>query len=293
MLILKKRHLTVVLTFLLSAGCTNGKFDPNKTVAFSMLAVQNIDVSEDAQCSIANEFESKDGKSIPLSKDEKLQKKLQRIVDKIQTENNLHSFRYSVSLVSMTEPNAFTPGCGRIYVTEGMIPLTEVEAHMAMILSHEMAHGEKGHSAERQRDSVAIAAATDFVNDWLGRKVGQDDWIKKLQQFGFSMALSQYSQDAEREADQEGLIYYVAAGYQPVAAPLAFQKLHDELGSTPTLLNAVSGSHPRADDRAEKLREIVRTLPNPRLGISNTKEWDQLTRAYRLRKNEQEAADRS
>ena len=258
-----------------------------------MLAVENIDVSEDTQCSIATKFESKDGKSIPLSKDEKLQKKLQRIVDKIQAENNLHNFRYSVRLVRMTEPNAFTPGCGRIYVTEGMIALTEMEAHMAMILSHEMAHGEKGHSAERRRDTVAIAAATDFVNDWFGRKVGQDDWIKKLQQLGLSTALSQYSQDAEREADQEGLIYYVAAGYQPVAAPQAFQKLHDELGSTPTLLNAVSGSHPRADDRAEKLREIVRTLPNPRLGISNTKEWDQLTRAYRLRQNEQESADRS
>ena len=74
---------------------------------------------------------------------------------------------------------------------------------------------------------------------------------------------SRYSQEAEREADREGMRLMGLAGFDPQGAVAALETLkrHDGGREVPGFLNSLLGSHPLTSERIQAARELAPQVP--------------------------------
>lgn len=271
-----RRALLVSVAALAVGSCKSMPIPAADMLAIAIGGMQVMDTSRDAQCDLATQYEVSAGRRHRDSRDDAMRRKLQSIADRITEANQLSNFNYEVRFLRNNDPNAFTPGCGRIYVNEGFIALAETEAQMAMVMAHEIAHGEQAHSVEGRRDRFGMAVAAHVLTAAMGRpgsRLGQF-----AQELGISTVLSQYSQTAETEADIVGFEYFVNAGYRPTEAQKVFRNMKKKFGSRPGFMNAVAGSHPTPDARADGLQAMAKGMPAE--GRKDTKEWRRLRAKY-------------
>lgn len=75
-----------------------------------------------------------------------------------------------------------------------------------------------------------------------------------LTDVGITLIDTTYSREQEREADELGLRYMVAAGYGPQGAIRLQESLLEASGSTPL---PFLSSHPTGQERIENLRALI------------------------------------
>ncbi|MDY3135631.1 MAG: M48 family metalloprotease, partial [Sodaliphilus sp.] len=64
-------------------------------------------------------------------------------------ESEISNFQWEFNLVKNDEINAFCMPGGKIVVYEGLLPITQNESALAIVLGHEIAHAVAKHSAEQ------------------------------------------------------------------------------------------------------------------------------------------------
>ena len=110
---------------------------------------------------------SKDATKTALVKrvGEKLAKAVESYLKENGAANDLQYYEWEFNLVKSDEVNAFCMPGGKIGVYEGILPVTQDEAGLAIVLGHEIAHAVAKHSAEqmskqaRQQQAVQIGGA--------------------------------------------------------------------------------------------------------------------------------------
>lgn len=146
--------------------------------------------------------------------------------------------------------NAFAIPGGYIYVYSGLIRAADNEAELAAVLSHEIAHVTRRHVAQRL---VAAYGAETVAQMALGQEPGIiAQLVTVVASQGFML---KYSRDQESDADEYGLNYLVAAGYDPGGFVTFFQKLEGQ-PRVPTFLS----SHPSPTQRITALKRMIRRL---------------------------------
>ena len=136
--------------------------------------------------------------------------------------DEIKNFSWEFNLVADKNVNAFCMLGGKIVVYEGLLPVTQDEASLAIVLGHEIAHAVAKHSAEQMSKKIRQNYGTQIGSQILGAIAGQSvgDLAGAVAQQGFSFANLRYSRDNETEADHIGLIFAAMAGYNPqVAVP--------------------------------------------------------------------------
>jgi predicted Zn-dependent protease len=118
----------------------------------------------------------------------------------------------TVTLVNSDVVNAFAvPGC-YVYVTRGLFAIVTSEAELASVLGHEIGHVVGRHAQRQERRSVwqtlGVLAVSVTGSERLTRLASN-----AAQYFGL-----RYSRTQEYEADDLGVRYLEAAGYDPHAA---------------------------------------------------------------------------
>jgi predicted Zn-dependent protease len=103
-------------------------------------------------------------------------------------------FRYHFGIVDQDAPNAFALPGGYIYVSRGLLVLTNSEDELANVISHEIVHVAVRHAAARQAMIRGIPGPFQFFAQ--GHIAG-------------------YSRDQEREADRLGQGLAGVAGFDP------------------------------------------------------------------------------
>lgn len=159
--------------------------------------------------------------------------------------------------------NAFALPGGYIYITRGLMALAENEAEMAGVLAHEIGHVTARHSA--QRYSTALATNIGLTGlSILGSVLGMPSGLGRVVGTGAQMALQQYSQSQELEADMLGVRYMTRIGYDPNAMTSFFFKLkaHSDLESRQQGKDGVShnimSTHPRTEDRIKQAMKLAK-----------------------------------
>jgi len=163
--------------------------------------------------------------------------------------------------------NAWVYPNGTIAVQTGLLAAMENEAELAAILGHEISHFLNRHAyiqiKSKQKQSVigkglgllataAVAAKTGSLNTGL-MKYGQV-WTE--------LVTSGYSRNLETKADEQGLQLLVDAGYPPLAAPPAFDKLRIKEDDEVNVAKMWS-SHPDIDSRIKNLNKRIKRLKTP------------------------------
>lgn len=163
-------------------------------------------------------------------------------------------------------PNAFaSPGSkGEIVgVTLGMLRLVDGDSDMAAaVIGHEFAHHIKRHGAASQsRDAVLslIGLVAGIALEYnIQKKHGVEGLGLDLGQVGSSLVSRKFDRDQEREADDLGFQYMLAAGFNPTGSiKLAerFSRLGQGGGGW------FFDSHPGWDERGELFKTKIASSP--------------------------------
>ena len=175
--------------------------------------------------------------------------------------NELQNFQWEFNLVANSEPNAFCMPGGKIVVYEGMLPITQDETSLAIVVGHEIAHAIAKHSAEqlskqmRQQTAAQIGGSvlTQVANTkGLG---GYAQILDMVAQTGFNFANLKYSRSNETEADRLGLIFAAMAGYDPQQAIPFWQRMAQQ---STTSTSEIFSDHP---SDAKRIAELEKRMP--------------------------------
>ena len=175
--------------------------------------------------------------------------------------SELQNFQWEFNLVSSNEVNAFCMPGGKIVVYEGILPVTQDEAGLAIVLGHEIAHSVAKHSAEQLSKQMRQQYASQIGGSILSR-VAQAKGINSstialvdmLAQTGFNFANLKYSRDNETEADHLGLIFAAMAGYDPHLAIPFWQRMSQLGGSSKS---EIFSDHPSDEKRIAALQNLM------------------------------------
>jgi predicted Zn-dependent protease len=179
---------------------------------------------------------------------------------------------YHFNIVEMSEPNAFALPGGHIYVSRGLLVLSNSEAELANVLGHEIGHVVARHAAQRdtRAKTVGIATILGAVGTILAGGDGRS--VAGVQVLGAGM-LSAYGRDQEREADRIALDLSAAVGVDPSGMG-DFLRTLDATTRLERGYSRVAGffdTHPSTPERvaeATTRAAILRWVPNLELAPS-------------------------
>ena len=169
---------------------------------------------------------------------------------------------WRVVLVRANEANANASADGTIVVYTGILPVTQTEAGLAVVVGHEVAHVVARHSGERLSQMVVaqnltnIAAA--FASPQYQGAVGAALGLGA--QYGVLMP---FSRAHESEADHLGLYYMAKAGYDPAEAPRLWERMGAGSKAAPPEWLSTHPSH------ATRITQLRAWLPDARRYYEN------------------------
>ena len=138
---------------------------------------------------------------------------LQAYVGGIGERLALHSPRqsvaYRVRVIEMDEPNAFALPGGQIYVSRGLVLLTNSKAELANVIAHEIGHVAARHAAQRHAHASTFGLATLLGTIAAG---GRGDEVESI---GGPAGVAAYGRNQERAADRIGMELAVSARVDP------------------------------------------------------------------------------
>lgn len=184
----------------------------------------------------------------------------QRIANAVETylkangrSSECQSFAWEFHLVQDTTANAFCMPGGKIVVNEGILPYTQNEASLAIVLGHEVAHAVAKHSAERMSQQMIANYGGQALGMILGSKTEATQQLAQ-QVYGLGAnygVMLPYSRKNESEADEMGLIFAAMAGYDPSVALTFWQRMSQISSSIPEFFS----DHPSDESRIAKIRK--------------------------------------
>lgn len=169
----------------------------------------------------------------------------------------LNGYSWEFNLIDDKAVNAFCMPGGKIVVYTGILPYTQNEAGLAVVLGHEVAHAVAKHSNERMSQQLLTEYGSAAVGSILSNK---SETVKNLGTLGYNLGtqlgvLLPFNRKQELEADHLGLIFMAIAGYDPNVAIPFWQRMSQQGGGNLEFLS----THPSDGNR---IAEIEKELPD-------------------------------
>ena len=190
----------------------------------------------------------------------KVGKKMATVVESYLNTNgrstDVASLAWEFNLLKSAEVNAFCMPGGKVVVFEGILPITQNEVGLAVVLGHEIAHAVAKHSNERMSQQMLVqygASLTDMLtsNKSTTTRTAINTVYGLGAQYGVMLP---YSRKHEYEADQLGLIFLAMAGYDPNEAIKFWERMADNSQNKPV---EFMSTHPSDANRIAKLKELI------------------------------------
>jgi predicted Zn-dependent protease len=173
-------------------------------------------------------------------------------------QDKLAGYQWEFNLVEDPNVNAWCMPGGKVVVYTGLLPVTQTEAGLAVVMGHEIAHAFAKHGAERMSQGLLVDLGGIALSKALEEKPEQ---TKNLFMTSYGIGsqvgvLLPYNRVQESEADHLGLIFMAMAGYNPQEALAFWQRMAAaNKGSKPLELLS---THPADETR---IRNIEKLLP--------------------------------
>lgn len=201
----------------------------------------------------------------PLSTDKKNTELVKRVGQKIAIavetylnnngyESEVSNFQWEFNLVKSSDVNAFCMPGGKIVIYEGILPVTQDETGLAVVMGHEVAHAVAKHANERISQQMATQQVGGIIGGALGSTSAKTQEIASLafgvgSQYGYMLP---HSRKQELEADELGLIFMAMAGYNPASAEAFWTRMSANSSSS---VAEFMSTHPSDNTRITKIRE--------------------------------------
>ncbi len=168
----------------------------------------------------------------------------------------LEGYKWEFSTIDSKEVNAWCMPGGKVVIYTGLLPVTQNETALAIVMGHEIAHAVAKHGSERMSQalvqqmggmalSVAVSQQPQKTQDLFLMSFGIGSTIG---------AMLPWSRQQETEADKFGLIFAAMAGYDPREAIPFWQRMSAAGGGSPP---EFLSTHPSDDTRMKNLEKFM------------------------------------
>lgn len=186
---------------------------------------------------------------------------IQHVVEKFMKEKNLsdrlEDYNWEFNLIESDQVNAWAMPGGKVAVYTGILPVTQDDTGLAVVLGHEIAHAIAEHGNERMSQELLRQAGAVSLMVAMNNKPTQTKalWLGIYgagTQLGIMLP---YGRTQESEADHLGVIFMAMAGYDPHAAPEFWQRMSSvrEGEAPPEFLS----THPSDETRMKDLNSWI------------------------------------
>jgi len=185
--------------------------------------------------------------------------KIKSSVEKYLADNGqskrVEGFAWEFNVVNDNTVNAWCMPGGKVVVYTGILPVTQDETSLAVVMGHEVAHAVARHGNERMSQGLALELGGIALSVALSEKPALTQNIF-LQSYGIGSQLGvlAYSRNHETEADKLGLIFMAMAGYNPEASISFWERMSASGGQAPP---EILSTHPSDETRITTLKEFM------------------------------------
>ncbi|MBT8314524.1 MAG: M48 family metallopeptidase [Maribacter sp.] len=165
----------------------------------------------------------------------------------------LNDYKWEYNLVDDKTVNAWCMPGGKIVFYTGILPITQTERGVAVVMGHEVAHALADHGAQRMS-----AGTLQQVGAVAGNIAIKDEQTRNMfnQAYGLGSTIGlmlPFSRSHETEADRIGLQIMAIAGYEPSEAAELWKRMKANSGNQapPEFLS----THPSNETRIANLTE--------------------------------------
>jgi predicted Zn-dependent protease len=244
-------RIVIVVLLPLAAGCTyNPATGRSQLLLLSM--EESIQLGDESKGAVVAEY----GGEMPSPE-------LRSYVDLVGrsladgVEENYVELPWEFTVLDTDVVNAFALPGGKIFATRGLLEKLDNEAEMAGVLGHEIGHVTAQHVNERISQGLIVSGIT--LGATAAASQSDDDWVAVgvpliVGAAGSGYMLS-FSRSQEKEADEQGVKYMAAAGYDPHGM-LEVLNVLAEVSAGPRPPEFLS-THPYPETRMETVRKLL------------------------------------
>ena len=172
---------------------------------------------------------------------------------------------FEFSIINDSIPNAWALPGGKIVINRGLLTELDSEAELAAVLGHELVHSDAAHGARAQSKGMLTQAGAVVGMVILGSTIESQaarEVALMVPALGAQLVTQKYGRDAEREADEYGMLYMSESGYDPQGA-VELQETFVELSreKDPDWVSGLFASHPPSLERVRNNQKTAQDLP--------------------------------
>ena len=164
----------------------------------------------------------------------------------------LEGYQWEFNLVDNKEANAWCMPGGKVVVYTGLLPLTQNEAGLAIVMGHEIAHAVAQHGSERMSQALLQQLGGIALQVAVANKPAETQNLF-MTAYGIGStvgAILPFSRKEESEADKYGLYFAAMGGYNPQEAIPFWERMSAAGGAKPP---EFLSTHPSDQTRMEKI----------------------------------------
>ena len=168
----------------------------------------------------------------------------------------LEGYKWEFNLVDNKEVNAWCMPGGKVVVYTGLIPFTQNEAALAVVLGHEITHAVAQHGSERMSQGLLQQLGGTALQIALASKPAETQNLF-MTAYGIGSTVGgtlPFSRKEESEADKFGLFFTAMAGYNPQEAIPFWERMAAAGGAKPP---EFLSSHPSDANRIAKIKALM------------------------------------
>ncbi|SFN87651.1 Peptidase family M48 [Algoriphagus ornithinivorans] len=160
-------------------------------------------------------------------------------------------FEWEFNLIESDQVNAWCMPGGKVAYYTGILPITQDELGIAVVMGHEVAHAVASHARERMSNAMVANLGLSVFSAAMGQNptLMQQIFLQSVG-IGSQLGMLKFSRKHELEADELGLIFMAMAGYDPREAPVFWERMAAAGGEAPP---EFLSTHPGPDRRIERL----------------------------------------
>jgi len=253
--VFRLRLLVPVIALLLAAGCAI-----NPATGRPQLVL----MSETREAELGSKAAEQVALELGLVDDPELSTYVEAVGQRLVRVSVHPDQAFQFHIVDMQEPNAFALPGGYVYVSRGLLVISNSEDELANVLGHEIGHVLARHAAERETRALPGTFLTGLSTLAAGIVGGSEAaaLVGSMGQAATSGLLAAYSRDQEREADKLGQELAAGAGYNPAAMTEFLSTLEKETSfeakgpRRPSFFD----SHPSTPERVSTTETFARGL---------------------------------
>jgi predicted Zn-dependent protease len=170
--------------------------------------------------------------------------------------NRISNYKWEFNLVNSKEVNAWCMPGGKVVVYSGILPVTQDEGSLAIVMGHEIGHAVARHGNERMSQGL-LAQLGGMALDVALAQESEETRNIFLTSYGVgsNLGVLAFSRTQETEADKLGLVFAAMAGYDPRKAIAFWQRMGTMSGGNkpPEFLS----THPSDQTRVKDLQAFM------------------------------------